>query len=49
MQALITGRLAKFKQPKAVEVLDAFPRNAMGKILKQDLRDRYRDTFERRA
>ena len=49
MQALITGRLAKFKQPKAVEVLDAFPRNAMGKILKQELRDRYRDTFERKA
>lgn len=49
MQALITGKLAKFKQPKAVEVLDAFPRNAMGKILKQDLRDRYRDAFGRKA
>ncbi|MDE2618822.1 MAG: AMP-binding protein [Sphingomonadales bacterium] len=49
MQSLITTRLAKFKQPKAVEVLEAFPRNAMGKILKQELRDRYRDTFARKA
>jgi malonyl-CoA/methylmalonyl-CoA synthetase len=45
MQARITRQLAKFKQPKSVELLDAFPRNAMGKILKQELRDRYRDTF----
>ncbi|MFM7027161.1 MAG: AMP-binding protein [Chakrabartia sp.] len=47
MDALIAERLAKFKRPKAVHVLDAFPRNAMGKILKQDLRDRYRDSFSK--
>lgn len=45
MQVLIDERLARYKQPKAVHVLDEFPRNAMGKILKQDLRDRYRDSF----
>ena len=45
MESLIAQRLAKFKQPKAVHVLAAFPRNAMGKILKNELRDRYSKTF----
>jgi len=49
MQSLIAERMAKFKQPKQVHVLEAFPRNAMGKILKQELRERYRDTFTRAA
>jgi malonyl-CoA/methylmalonyl-CoA synthetase len=49
MDTLIAERLAKFKRPKAVHVLDAFPRNAMGKILKQELRDRYRDSFAKSA
>lgn len=47
MKSVISERLAKFKQPKEVFVLDAFPRNAMGKILKNELRDRYRDSFAR--
>ena len=47
MQTVIAERLAKFKQPKQVFVLDAFPRNAMGKILKNELRGRYRDSFAR--
>ena len=46
MQALISGSLAKFKQPKAVQVLAEFPRNAMGKILKNELRETYRETFK---
>jgi malonyl-CoA/methylmalonyl-CoA synthetase len=49
MEMLIAERLAKFKRPKAVHVLDAFPRNAMGKILKQELRDNYRDSFAKSA
>jgi malonyl-CoA/methylmalonyl-CoA synthetase len=49
MQKLIAERLAKFKQPKQVYILDDLPRNAMGKILKQDLRDRYCDIFIQRA
>ena len=36
--------LAKQKVPEQVEFIDALPRNAMGKILKQDLRARYRST-----
>jgi len=45
MEALIASRFARFKQPKAVHVLDEFPRNAMGKILKAKLRETYADSF----
>jgi fatty-acyl-CoA synthase len=31
-------RLAGFKSPKYVAVVDALPKNASGKILKRDLR-----------
>jgi fatty-acyl-CoA synthase len=33
--------LAHFKAPKRVFLVDALPRNASGKILKRDLRDRF--------
>ena len=36
--------LARFKHPRRVEVLDALPRNAMGKVQKGVLRDRYAST-----
>ncbi len=39
----LAGRLARFKQPKAVVLVDQLPRNAMGKVQKNALRDRYRD------
>ncbi len=32
--------LARFKHPKSVHVIDALPRNAMGKVTKKALRDR---------
>jgi len=35
-------RLANFKVPKRVHVVDELPRNAMGKVQKNVLRDRYR-------
>ncbi|MFG3163498.1 acyl-CoA synthetase [Streptomyces sp. NPDC048232] len=34
-------RLAAFKAPKRVRFVDALPRNASGKILKRELRDRF--------
>ena len=37
------GKLAKFKQPKAVEFIDAIPRNPTGKVLKRVLRDQFTD------
>jgi len=36
--------LAKQKVPEQIEFIDVLPRNAMGKILKQELRARYRGT-----
>lgn len=34
-------KLANFKAPKRVYFLDALPRNAMGKVRKKLLRDRF--------
>ncbi len=34
------AELGRFKQPKAIYVLDQLPRNPSGKVLKRDLRDR---------
>jgi len=31
------GKLATFKVPKSVEVIEVLPRNASGKILKREL------------
>ncbi|WP_405941083.1 fatty acyl-CoA synthetase [Streptomyces sp. NBC_00207] len=39
-------RLAHFKAPKRVLFVDALPRNASGKILKRELRDRFADTSD---
>lgn len=41
----IRSRIARFKQPKALYVIDELPRNTMGKVQKNVLRDRYKDTF----
>jgi malonyl-CoA/methylmalonyl-CoA synthetase len=37
----LDGRLAKFKMPKRVFVVDELPRNAMGKVQKNVLRERF--------
>ncbi len=42
----LSGVLARFKQPKHVAFVDALPRNAMGKIQKKELRDRYASAFQ---
>lgn len=45
LQGLLQGRLARYKQPKAYEVLPALPRNTMGKVQKADLRARFAQRF----
>ncbi|MDJ0822733.1 MAG: malonyl-CoA synthase [Paracoccaceae bacterium] len=37
--------LARFKHPRKLVLVDALPRNTMGKVQKNVLRDTYRDTF----
>jgi fatty-acyl-CoA synthase len=43
LMAYARDRLAHFKAPKRVLFVDSLPRNASGKILKRDLRDRLAD------
>jgi malonyl-CoA/methylmalonyl-CoA synthetase len=42
----LEGRLAKFKMPKRVFVVDELPRNTMGKVQKNVLRDNYKDIYK---
>ncbi len=41
----LSNRLAKFKLPKRVFVLNELPRNAMGKVQKAELRTQFANTF----
>lgn len=45
MLTALSGELAKYKLPKRIFVADSLPRNAMGKIQKNVLRDAHRATF----
>jgi malonyl-CoA/methylmalonyl-CoA synthetase len=44
----LRGRIANFKVPKRVWLVDQLPRNAMGKVQKNLLRDRYAAAFTAR-
>ena len=44
--AACKGQLANFKVPKRVFFVDSLPRNAMGKVQKNLLRDTYAETFK---
>ena len=49
-EASITGalanKLARFKQPKHVAVVQELPRNTMGKVQKNILRETYADLYQ---
>ncbi|HSH42770.1 MAG TPA: malonyl-CoA synthase [Arenicellales bacterium] len=45
--APLADRLARYKQPKKVVFVDALPRNTMGKVQKNLLREQYRDVAAR--
>ncbi len=42
----LRDRLARFKLPKRVLIVDALPRNAMGKVQKSVLREQYRTLYQ---
>ncbi len=43
--AQLSSKLAKFKQPKRIFIVDELPRNTMGKVQKNVLRDGYKTLF----
>ncbi len=43
----LDGRIAKFKMPKKVIVVAELPRNTMGKVQKNILRDTYSDIYSK--
>ena len=45
VDAFLHGKLARYKQPKRVLRIAELPRNAMGKVQKQALRETYRGLF----
>ena len=45
VDAHLRGNLARYKQPKRVFCVESLPRNAMGKVQKNELRTRYAELF----
>lgn len=41
----LDGKIARFKQPKVLKVVPELPRNTMGKVQKNVLRETFKDTF----
>ncbi len=46
LREFLSDRLASFKHPKALRKVEELPRNAMGKIQKNSLREQFADTFQ---
>ena len=45
LESACDGSLARFKHPKHYDFVDGLPRNAMAKVQKNDLRERYRSAL----
>ena len=45
LDAACRADLARFKHPRRYEFVDELPRNAMAKVVKNGLREQYRDLF----
>jgi len=43
VRSFLSGQMAKWWMPDAIEFVDALPHTATGKLSKKDLRDKYRD------
>jgi long-chain acyl-CoA synthetase len=48
LQQLAAQQLASYKRPRTIELVDELPRNAMGKVLKRELREPYWRDRERK-
>ena len=46
IKSTMNNSLARFKQPRHYAVMDALPRNTMGKVQKNLLRDEFTDIFK---
>ncbi|MFL2846043.1 MAG: malonate--CoA ligase [Candidatus Puniceispirillaceae bacterium] len=46
IEEMLSQSLARFKQPRKLLVIDSLPRNAMGKVQKNILRDEFGSTFQ---
>lgn len=46
LEASLTDRLVRYKQPKAYRAVEELPRNVMGKVQKAQLRDQFATIFE---
>lgn len=46
VEAAVKAALARFKHPRKMAVVESLPRNTMGKVQKNILRDQYRDVFQ---
>ncbi|MCX7567990.1 acyl-CoA synthetase [Sulfitobacter sp. F26169L] len=49
INAYCAENLTRYKAPKHVEITDQLPKNASGKILKRELRERYMDIYQGEA
>ncbi len=49
LDGFLTERLARYKHPKSLEIVDGLPRNPAGKVLKTELRARYGTAIERQS
>lgn len=49
IDTLVRKDLAGFKRPRRIEIIEALPRNSMGKVQKNILRDQFADSFQPRA
>jgi malonyl-CoA/methylmalonyl-CoA synthetase len=45
LKIMLKQKIAAYKQPKNIFFVDKLPRNTMGKVLKNDLRDKHNDNF----
>jgi len=46
IEGAVRRDLAGFKRPRRIEILEALPRNTMGKVQKNQLRERFADAFQ---